>query len=61
MITHSNFCGKILNLPDGIPAEWKVSNQMFSVMNDIRYVIFTRSLLHHQWALSDYRVINSFI
>ena len=30
---------------------------MFSVMNDIRYVIFTRGLLHHQWAMSDYRVI----
>ena len=50
IITHSNFCGKILSLylPDGIPVEWRVSNQKFSVMNDIRYVIFTRGLLRHQ-------------
>ena len=34
-------------LPEGIPVEWRVSNQMFSVMNDIRYVIFT-GLLDHQ-------------
>ena len=25
-----------------MPVEWRVSNQMFSTMNDIRYVIFRR-------------------
>ena len=25
-----------------MPVEWRVSNQMFSIMNDIRYVIFRR-------------------
>ena len=29
-------------LPDGMPVEWRVSNQTFSTMNDIRYVIFRR-------------------